>query len=85
METLTAESQTIPRQPRLSRALRACFAAAVLLVVAGAALRLWPAAAPAALALRWIGLALFIPVAWQRRSLLVWTFWAMIAGARPRP
>ncbi len=81
METLSADTQTIPRQPRLSRALRACFAAAVLLVVLGAALAAWPAAASAALALRWIGLAIFIPVAWQRRSLLIWTFWAMIVGA----
>ena len=41
----------------------------------------WPAAASVALALRWIALALFLPVAWQRRSLLVWTFFAMLAGA----
>ncbi len=80
METLNPESQTIPRQPHTIRALRACFVAAVLLFVMGVALSLWPVAAPTALALRWIGLALFIPVAFERRSLLVWTFWAMIVG-----
>ena len=31
--------------------------------------------------LRWVGLALFVPVALTRRSLLVWTFLAMLAGA----
>ena len=39
-----------------------------------------PALSVAGLALRWVGLALFLPVAWERRSLLVWTFYAMAAG-----
>ncbi|MGA7258556.1 MAG: cation:dicarboxylase symporter family transporter, partial [Terracidiphilus sp.] len=77
---MSPESQTTPRKSGLSRALRACFMAALVLFVAGVALGFSPAVASAALALRWIGLALFIPVAWQRRSLLVWTFWAMLAG-----
>lgn len=82
METLSRESQTLPDKSRTAHvAMRACFAAAVLLFAAGALHALRPAFAPFALALRWIGLALFIPVAWQRRSLLVWTFWAMLAGA----
>jgi proton glutamate symport protein len=34
-----------------------------------------------ALADRWIALLLFLPVAFRRRSLLLWTFYAMIAGA----
>jgi len=71
----------MPRKSGVSRALRACVAAAVILLAAGAALSIRPGAAPEAQALRWIGLALFIPVAWQRRSLLVWTFYAMIVGA----
>jgi proton glutamate symport protein len=59
---------------------RALFAAAVLLFLAGVAFSFSPSLAVPALALRWIGLAVFIPVAWSRRSLLVWTFYAMIAG-----
>ena len=34
-----------------------------------------------AVSLRWFGLAVFVPVAVQRRSLLLWTFFAMIIGA----
>lgn len=29
---------------------------------------------------QWLALALFLPFAWRRRSLLVWTFYAMVAG-----
>lgn len=32
-------------------------------------------------ALRWAGIALFVPYAVRRRSLLVWTFFAMVLGA----
>ena len=32
-------------------------------------------------ALRWTGLGLFVPFAWRRRSLLVWTFFVMVLGA----
>ncbi|HWE87017.1 MAG TPA: cation:dicarboxylase symporter family transporter [Terracidiphilus sp.] len=75
---MSPESQS---QPLILRAvIRACFAASVLFFVTGAILGILAAAPTAALALRWIGLALFIPIAWQRRSLLVWTFYAMIAG-----
>jgi len=38
-------------------------------------------AAVFAIVLRWTGLALFLPVAVRRRSLLAWTFLAMLAGA----
>ena len=34
-----------------------------------------------ALVLRWIGIGVLIPVVWRRRSLLAWTFLAMVAGA----
>jgi proton glutamate symport protein len=34
-----------------------------------------------AISLRWLGLALFAAVAFRRRSLLLWTFYAMLAGA----
>jgi proton glutamate symport protein len=63
------------------RAENAFFVAAVVVFVAGVALSFTPSLAALASPLRWIGLALFLPVAWRRRSLLVWTFYAMIAGA----
>ncbi|HEY3704476.1 MAG TPA: cation:dicarboxylase symporter family transporter [Terracidiphilus sp.] len=74
-----------PRRPLLARtADRAFFAAAMLVFAAGIALHLAGSRAPSltvfAIALRWIGLALFLPVALRLRSLLVWTFYAMIAG-----
>ncbi|HTX77966.1 MAG TPA: dicarboxylate/amino acid:cation symporter [Terracidiphilus sp.] len=79
---MSRESQTLPDRPRTApAALRICFAAAVLLFAAGSLLALQPSIAPLALVLRWAGLCLFVPIAWQRRSLLVWTFWAMLAGA----
>jgi proton glutamate symport protein len=34
-----------------------------------------------AVALRWLGFGLFVPFAVRRRSLLLWTFFAMLAGA----
>jgi proton glutamate symport protein len=34
-----------------------------------------------ALAMRWIAIGLFVPVAVRRRSLLIWTFFLMLAGA----
>jgi proton glutamate symport protein len=39
----------------------------------------WPVGV--AVILRWTGFALFVPFALRRRSLLVWTFLAMLAGA----
>jgi len=39
------------------------------------------APAAAAVSLRWLALGLLLPIAFRRRSLLVWTFLAMLAGA----
>ena len=53
---------------------------AAALITAGALLAAtshWPSAA---IALRWFGLALAIPFLLTRRSLLAWTFFAMVAG-----
>jgi proton glutamate symport protein len=47
----------------------------------GADVSAWHAAADVAVWLRWIAIGAFIPVAMRRRSLLVWTFFAMVAGA----
>jgi proton glutamate symport protein len=84
METLN-KTQSIPTEPGqpaapTRRASRAFLAASIVLFLLGVALNYWPQLAVASLVTRWIGLALFIPVAWRRSSLLVWTFYAMIAG-----
>jgi proton glutamate symport protein len=52
-----------------------------VLFAAGLLALLLHAAAQLAVALRWAGLVLFIPYAVRRRSLLLWTFFAMLAGA----
>ena len=57
----------------LTIAAAACF---VLGVAAGILL----SNADFAAALRWCGIGLFVPVAVRRRSLLIWTFFAMLAG-----
>ena len=62
-------------------ALRALTAAALVLFAAGIVAGSLHVSADVALFLRWAGLALFVPVAVNRRSLLVWTFFAMVAGA----
>src|SRR4051812_27561714 len=81
MESLSTQTTPSRRTSALSRtAERAFLAAALLLLVLGVALSLSSSLSVPALALRWIGLALFLPVAWYRRSLLIWTFYAMIAG-----
>ena len=80
-ETQSTLTEPNRRLSRFSRpAERALFASAVLVTIAGFGCNLVPSAAAFAVPLRWIGLALFLPVAIRRRSLLVWTFYAMVAG-----
>lgn len=55
--------------------------AAALLFLAGLLVGFLHARAELGIALRWVGFGLFVPFAWRRRSLLVWTFFAMLAGA----
>ena len=55
--------------------------AATLLFAAGLLAGVLHAHAVTAIALRWIALAAFALVAFRRRSLLLWTFLAMLAGA----
>jgi proton glutamate symport protein len=69
------------RSARGQTAFRALAVAAVALFVAGAAAGLLHARADLTAGLRWGGVALFVPFAVRRRSLLVWTFLAMLAGA----
>jgi len=61
--------------------LRLILAASLLLFAAGLALATLRALPPLAISLRWVGFALFAAVALRRRSLLLWTFYAMLAGA----
>ena len=56
-------------------------AASAALFAAGLSASLFHAPTPLALTLRWVAFALFVPFALRRRSLLVWTFFAMLAGA----
>jgi proton glutamate symport protein len=55
--------------------------AAVLLFSLGFLATVAHTSAEIAIPLRWVGLGLFVPVAFRRRSLLLWTFLAMLAGA----
>jgi len=56
-------------------------ATAALLFAAGLAASLFHAPAQLGVALRWASFGIFVPFAVRRRSLLVWTFFAMLAGA----
>src|SRR5664280_35981 len=56
-------------------------AVAIVLFAAGLGASLAHAPAEVAISLRWVALGLFLPVAWRRRSLLLWTFYFMLAGA----
>jgi proton glutamate symport protein len=68
--------------PKSGRALPAALAvAATVLFAAGLAAALLHAPAAVALGLRCSAIAVLIPVALRRRSLLVWTFLAMLSGA----
>jgi len=51
------------------------------LFAAGLMAGLYGASPSLAICLRWAGFAAFLPVAVRRRSLLLWTFFAMFAGA----
>jgi proton glutamate symport protein len=56
-------------------------ALSVLLFAAGLVAGVMHVGSTIAVASRWLGLALFAAVAFRRRSLLLWTFYAMLAGA----
>lgn len=53
----------------------------IVLVAAGAIAALLHAPGAVSVSLRCVGIALIIPIALRRRSLLFWTFLAMLAGA----
>ncbi len=79
-ETATALGKVV-RARQFPLALRALTAAGLLLFAAGVVAGSLAVRPDVAAFLRCAGLALFVPVAVNRRSLLVWTFFAMVAGA----
>ena len=82
MDSLSAPSSSPSRPAFVTPRLAGLLTAAVLLLFgAGVFARFFASTAALAAPLRWTALALFIPVALRRRSLLVWTFFAMLAGA----
>ncbi len=71
-----------PPPPQSGHAvIRALVLAAALLFIAGFVAGLLTPHAEFAAILRWLGLGLLVPFAARRRSLLIWTFLAMLAGA----
>ncbi|MDR3723549.1 MAG: cation:dicarboxylase symporter family transporter [Terracidiphilus sp.] len=60
---------------------RVCALAGLLALAAGVACVAFHLPLAWGVALRWSGFALLLPDAWRRRSLLWWTFLAMMAGA----
>jgi proton glutamate symport protein len=79
MEFLNSPSPS-PGRSR-STADRVLIAATIVLFAAGVLVGTNPVHEAAGIVLRWAGIAAFVPVALRTRSLLVWTFFAMIAGA----
>ena len=60
---------------------RILIAAAIVLFAAGLVASVLHARIEIAITLRWIAIGIFVPVALRRRSLLIWTFFSMLAGA----
>ena len=76
------QAQTEPRTPKSHRSLPSALALlASVLFASGLVAGLMHAPALTGLGLRCAAIALLIPFALRRRSLLVWTFLAMLAGA----
>lgn len=82
MDTLSTQTpNTSLAGSRLPAIMRGLQIAAAVLYVAGLAAGFSFHTTAIAVGLRWTGLALYVPVAWRRRSLMAWTFLAMLAGA----
>jgi proton glutamate symport protein len=77
---MTPNAKALRTHPNRALPLALAVAAAVLFA-AGLAAGMLHASASLAAALRCAAIALLIPIALRRRSLLVWTFFAMLAGA----
>jgi proton glutamate symport protein len=83
-------TQETPAEPNLNQlrrstpgqtTYRALTAAAAVLFVAGLVASLMHVRGDFAAAVRWVGIGVFVPVAVRGRSLLLWTFFAMLIGA----
>jgi len=84
MGFLKPSAQSIKRKPEppsLRVPVGALSAVAAMLFAAGLAASFMHAPAQLAVSLRWVAFGLFAPYAIRCRSLLVWTFFAMAAGA----
>ena len=79
-KTATAPGQAAPART-VPVVLRVLSAAAFVIFAAGVVAGLLHIRMDVAASLRWAGLVLFVPFAVNRRSLLAWTFFTMIAGA----
>jgi proton glutamate symport protein len=77
----TNSERAAPAISPAQRAVRVLASAAPVFIAAGLAASVLRARPETAVALRWLGFALFVPFAVRRRSLLLWTFFAMAAGA----
>ncbi len=80
-QEIASDSSQAESVRKFSRALRALTAVAPVFYAAGVIAVLFHLSLEAAAVLRWAGLVCVVPVAVRRRSLLLWTFLAMIAGA----
>jgi len=79
---MNAQAESKPRKPQpTSSSIRVLTAAVPVLFAAGLAVSFLHAPVQLAVALRRIAFGLFVPYAVRRRSLLLWTFFAMVAGA----
>ncbi len=87
MEALAAESHSMPINTVRTRVQPAnmwqhvMLAASLLLFAAGIVAAIANTRNDIAIALRWIAFGVFVPVAYRRRSLLLWTFFAILVGA----
>lgn len=77
----SVQDQPSSRTARTGAGTLALAIAALAFFAAGVASVPWHATAALAVTLRWIALGLIVPIAVRRRSLLLWTFFAMLAGA----
>lgn len=74
-------TEVAPREAQTTAAPRGLALVGSALFAAGLAFSPFRAHPQAAAILRWTGIALFLPYAVRRRSLLVWTFFSMVLGA----
>jgi proton glutamate symport protein len=70
----------MPKSRSIPRRLFPLTLASVLFMVSGVLLASRGMAPTVAMTLRWAGLVVYLPILLKRRSLMMWTFYAMVAG-----